>query len=242
MGKRETTLRQLIFMCLKEKLKEEGLTRTELHDLTDYILNNSTMGLTAENIELCEGNRFGVGDENKDKTLTIPRFLGFNYSKTNAYDFFSDNKKKSWRLHTYMSFDNLMSALSFQGVDGTIIIIDGEIIDYNRKMADNQDYIGYDVIFDTNIYKVSCFLEDKEYEEYFRSKKQLESRVIELVEKKADEISILNKITNEYMYFEINKNIYTNRDIISKSEDFNQMGLMWVRDVDDEDDEDWGEF
>jgi hypothetical protein len=34
---RETTLRQLIYMCNKEILKNEGMTRTELHEITDWV-------------------------------------------------------------------------------------------------------------------------------------------------------------------------------------------------------------
>jgi hypothetical protein len=45
---RERTLRQLIFEAVKVSLKQEALTKTEIHELTDYILDNSILELSAE--------------------------------------------------------------------------------------------------------------------------------------------------------------------------------------------------
>jgi hypothetical protein len=47
---RETTLRQLIFEAVNVSLKQEALTKTEIHELTDYILDNSILVyLSSEN-------------------------------------------------------------------------------------------------------------------------------------------------------------------------------------------------
>lgn len=235
LSKRETTLRQLVFMCLKEKLKNDGMTRTELHELTDYVLDNSTLELSADNLELYEGNMFGVGNENKDKPLTIPRFLAFTYSRATAFKFFLRDKKKSWSLDTFSSFDNLPSSLIFQGED-VILLIDGEIVGY--KVKNGEDVYMNDVVFDKDIYSISCVLEDEEHEEFLRSKRDLETRVIELVEQKAKSLNIENLITGEDKFFEIRKNVYTNR--MSKPEDFDALDIIWVREVEDDDFEDEG--
>ena len=57
---RERTLRQLIFEAVKVSLKQEALTKTEIHELTDYILDNSILELSAEKISLVEGNRENI--------------------------------------------------------------------------------------------------------------------------------------------------------------------------------------
>jgi hypothetical protein len=82
---RETTLRQLIYSCVKEATKSEGLIRSEIHELTEYILNNSVLELTTERLHLTEGNSLGIGKSNKDRKITVPRFMSFNFNKKNIF-------------------------------------------------------------------------------------------------------------------------------------------------------------
>lgn len=238
---RLTTLRELVGMCLKEKLKSDGMTRTEIKELTDYVLDNSSLRLTDTDIEIIEGNKFGVGEDNKDRIFTVPRFIAFKYSKTDAAKYFLNNECKKWYLYTFSSFDRLIDALTFNvNNKDTLILIDGEIIGYDVRP---RDAFGYDVYFDKAIYSLTYVLEDRVQQEFFESNKELIDKIMVLVGQEAENIKVYDLITQEFKYFEVSKNIYTNREKEDIPKDFEELGIIWVLEKDEafEEDKEWGD-
>lgn len=226
---RETTLRQLVYNCVKEATRDEGLIRTELHELTEYILNNSVLELSSERLHLTEGNSLGIGENNKDKKVILPRFLSFNFSKKNIFQLLNNNSSRTWQIRTYYDFNELESTLIYNIDNKLVVIIDGEITDYELKSGQQW---GWEVIWDCDAYIVTYFLDNIEEREVFKSRIQVKNRLLELTEQGADEIVAYNIIEGKSMDFVINQTLYSTRP----SED-DAAGLLWLGNDDDFDEE-----
>lgn len=236
MDKRETTLRQLVYSVVKEATKEEGLIRSEIHELTEYILNNSVLEFTSDRLHLTEGNSMGIGESNKDKKITIPRFLTFNFNKKNIFQLLNSSSSRTWVLKTFQALEDIEGELIYNSNSKLVAVIDGEIVNYTVKYEKNW---GYEVLWDCDVYIVTYVLDDKEEKEVLRSKKQLEERVLELVEKGATEIVAYDIVEGESLDFEVSKTVYTTRP--ERLSDNGDLGLMWLRENEgffEEEDED----
>lgn len=235
---RETTLRQLVYMCNKEILKNEGMTRSELHDITNWVLNNAAIyDFTTDVVSITQGNSLGVGEENKDRPVKIPRFMIYELGSINAFDFINNRKdKKHFNLQSLKTFENLEDYLRHHRTGDIVVIIDGEIVDFER-VTTSAWYT--EIVWDIDTHIVTYELEDKEEKEVLRSKKQLENRILELVEKFAVEIQAYDLVQGERLDFQVSDIVYRTID-----DNKDKLGIMWVRDVDSdfEEDDDWGGF
>lgn len=243
MGERTTTLRQLITRLVDEVLKEEGALRSEKRDLVEYILNNSILELTADALELKRGNYMGIGNENKDKTLTIPRFMVFTFGVLDIFDTLRA-KERTWQLKSLYSFKELEDAVRYQSVNKSkvIAILDGEILDYEVKKSSTADAFGgfgSVVIWETYVYKLTYLLQDQEVEEKFQSKESLEDWVKFIVRQGAEEIKVKHLIEDYDMSFTVTQVAYN-----TENKEDTGSWLLWQQrvnqDIDDEEDEeDW---
>jgi len=69
------TIRKLLSVAVTQAFQQEHLIKTEVDELVDYSLNNSTIIVKPDdNIDLKEGNCFGIGEENKDKELEVQKY------------------------------------------------------------------------------------------------------------------------------------------------------------------------
>lgn len=208
----ETTLRQLVYKAVKESTIADGLTRLELHEYTDYILDHSILERKSDYLTLRAGNLMGVGEENKDRTFNAPKFLTFSISKSIAYDFFTNNNSgKTWCLNTYYSFKELEDKLIFD--DNVTILINN----YVRHYSDGE--------WDFDAYRVTYEIEAVEEEEVYRSKRKVEERIKELLKQKADCIFVTTTTDLETHHFVVNKTIYSTMD--NKVESL--LNIEWVQ-------------
>jgi hypothetical protein len=227
MSKRETTLRQLIYHAVKEVTKEEGLLRSEIHTLVEHILNNSVLELTTERLHLTEGNFFGVGENNKDRRLTVPRFISFSFKKQSLFDMLN-KQGRTWELRTYSDFDDLERALTCELDEQLIAIVDGEIVEY-QKVGHNT--WGWEIIWGCDAYIVTYVSEDMEQKEILRSKLQLQNRILQLVAEEAEGIQAYNLLSGEKIDFLVRKDIYTTK--LTKTAD--GLWFTWCNDMREDD-------
>jgi hypothetical protein len=85
-----TTIRNLLTITVTQALQKEHLLKSEVDELVEYILDNSTLTVSPDdNIDLHEGNSFGIGDSNKDRELQLQKYYVFSFTKTRLVDFHS---------------------------------------------------------------------------------------------------------------------------------------------------------
>lgn len=218
------SLRQLIFSAAQESLKPEYLTKSELHETTEYILNNSVLELTAERVCLTEGNYIGIGENNKDRVITLPRFLTFEFSKRSAFDFFNSNKGRTWKLRSHNTFEELESYLQCKLNSEPVVFIDGELIEYRLTYAVGW---GYEVewISCDAVYIVTYLSDDTEEKEIFKSKYKLQKKLIELVNQNAQQVQAYNVIAGISTPFEVQGVLYD-----SNTPDNKRNWLIWGTD------------
>ena len=230
---REQSLRQLIFNCNRELLKSEGMTRSELHDLTTWVLSTAAVSkLNAEAIFITEGNYLGLGVCNYDKEITLPRFLTYELGRLNIFGMLN-SKQKSYKLTSYATFEELESHLTYATND-IVAIVDGEIVEYKKQ---GRESWGWEIVWGCDAYIVTYFAEDRECKEVLRSKAQLQNRLMQLVAEEAEEIQAYNIISGESLDFLVRKDIYYTTKKSSKTAD--SLSLTWCSDMrdDDEDEE-----
>jgi len=228
---RETTLRQLIFEAVKASLKQEALTKTEIHGLTDYILNNSILELSAEKISLAEGNYFGIGEYNKDRTFTLPRFITFELTRPSAFDILNFNKSKTWKLRSHDTFEELETYLTYLLHGKPVVFIDGSQTEY--ELAGKEAW-GYEVkwIGCDAVYAVTFVANGINEKEIINSKIQLQRRLIELVEQNAQDIQAYNVVQGNNLPFEVQGKLYSS----DKAQD-KEPCLIWCTNTNKENEE-----
>lgn len=208
----KTTLRQLVYKAIKEAIKDDGLTRQELHEYTNYILDHSVLEIKADYLSLKDGNLMGIGEENKDRAFNIPKLLTFSIKKSIAYDFFTNNNSgKTWIMNSYYSFKELEDKLI---IDDNVTII---INNYVRHYSDGE--------WDFDAYRVTYEIEAVEEEKVYRSKRKVEERIKELSKQKADCIFVTTTPDLETYHFVVNKTIYSTID--NKVEGL--LNIEWVQ-------------
>jgi len=58
-----TTIRNLLTIAVTQALQPEHLLKSEVDEFVEYIMNNSTLAVSpSDEIDLHEGNTFGIGD------------------------------------------------------------------------------------------------------------------------------------------------------------------------------------
>lgn len=226
---REQSLRQLIFKCNKELLKEEGMTRTDLHDLTTWVLSNAAINkLTADEIFITEGNYLGLGESNYDRVITLPRFMSFQFGRIDFFGFIN-NRQKTFRLKSYADFSELESYLAYTEAEA-IVVIDGELVTYKKQ---GHNTWGWEIIWGCDAYIVTFVAEDREFKEVLKSKVQLQNRLMQLVAEEAKEIKAYNILSGESLDFLVRKDIYTTKP----SKGVDSLCLTWYKDMRDDDEE-----
>lgn len=242
---RQITLRQLVTKLVDEVLKEEGALRSEKQALVEHILNNSTLELTADSIELKRGNYLGIGEENKDRILTIPRFMVFTFGVLDIFDTLRA-KERTWQLKSLYSFKELEDAVRYQSVNKSkvIAILDGEILDYEVKkssVADAFGGFGSEVVWETYVYKLTYLLQDQEIEEKFQNRESLETWIKHIVREGAEEIEVYHLIEDYKMSFTVTQVAYN-----TENKEDTGSWLLWQQrvnqDIDDEEDEEEWDF
>ena len=228
---RETTLRQLIFEAIKESLKQEALTKAEIHSLTDYILDNGVLKLSAERICLTEGNYFGIGEYNKDRTFILPRFVTFELTRPSAFDMLNFDKSKTWKLRSHDTFEELETYLTYLEHVKPVVFIDGSQTEY--ELVGKESW-GYEVKWTgcDAAYVVTFVANGIDERELIKSKIQLQRRLIELVEQNAQDIQAYNVIQGNNLPFEVRGSLYSSDNTQDK-----ELCLIWCVKTNDENEE-----
>lgn len=228
---RETTLRQLIFKCNKELFKEQGLTRSELHDLTTYVLSTAAVSRLSENeLFITDGNMLGLGVCNYDREITVPRYISYELGNLGVFELLG-GKQKSYKLKSYNTFEELESCLTYSS-NTVVAIVDGEIVEY-QKQGNNS--WGWEILWGCDTYIVTYVAEDTEHKDVLRSKIQLQNKLLQLVAEEAEEIQAYNIVSGESLDFLVRKDIYCTTKKSSKTAD--SLSLTWCSDMRDEDED-----
>lgn len=96
-----TTIRKLLSVAVTQAFQQEHLIKIKADELVDYILNNCTITVAPDdNIDLKEGNCFGIGETNKDKELEVQKYYVFSFTRTRIVDF--HNSGSRWYMDPQM--------------------------------------------------------------------------------------------------------------------------------------------
>lgn len=226
---RETTLRQLIYKCNKEIFKEQGLTRSELQDLTTYVLSTAAVSkLTPDEMFITEGNMIGLGVCNYDRKISIPRFIVYEFGNLGVFELLG-GKQKSYKLKSAATFDELENYLIYS-TNSVAVVVDGEILKY-QKVGDKG--WGWEIVWSCDTYIITYISEDLEQKEILRSKQQLQTRLLQIVVEGSTEIQAYNILSGERLDFIVRKDIYTTK----ATNGADGLCLIWCKDMREDDEE-----
>lgn len=258
---KKVTLRKLVHTGLSQCLREEHLLPTELNELTDHILDTSCLsidnppGSNETKIHLRQYNSFGIGEENKDKSLNCPSFLIFELGRAQVLETFFNIQQyphsvnRTWSLLSYPNFAEVDYHLSHNMLsEGTrmAVLMDGKPLDYKAmdNVADADRWSEQRVIhWDFDVFKLTFVCSGEEITETYSCKKLLELRILQLVKEKATEIQVTNLIDKKLEHFTVSGEVYCSKPKDRQKEFSMLVGrphLSWILDMEDTDDEeDW---
>ena len=217
-----TTIRKLLTVALTQAFQQEHLIKTEVDELVDYILNNSTISVAPDdNIDLKEGNTFGIGDTNKDKELEVQKYYVFSFTRTRIVDLHSNwvqavTMTRSWRLVSMPDFQRIEDYIRSNFDDNTYIavLVDAEPLGFTviRNTGENDGIWTpkcNDVQWGKVVYKLSYKQNGRGQEETFNSKGSLENRMLQLISVNAEKLRVFNLIDgNKHLGFRVAGNVY----------------------------------
>jgi hypothetical protein len=173
------------------------------------------------------GNYAGIGENNKEKKLTIPRFVTFAFGKLDIFSVL-ESKTRTWKISSYSSFDELEDSLKYQSADRKmIVLVDGEVLDYTVDSQCERDSFGdwmRSVSWQADIFKVFYTEEGIEKEEKFCDRFVLEKYIKDIVRKGAKEIKVFNIIEDKGLGFSVTGTLYNTDDM-----DDTNTWLIWSK-------------
>lgn len=225
-----TTLRKIVYKSLKEMLKKEDFVlKSELEKLTNHILDNSSLQMTKDSIYLEDGNNLGVGNENKDKVLKLPKLLLFRLEKRDIEDVVSARSLR-WCLTEFNTLESL--EMSLEGYARSelkpVVLMSSEIIRYefDKTNKSNDGFIeihGAKIKWEQEMYAASYESANITTEDKFRSRKDLEKHIIFLVEEGMESIKVESIMEKKELGFCITGTIYDT----NHTEEENRVWFNW---------------
>lgn len=217
-----TTIRKLLTIAVPQALQQEHLLKSEVDDLVECILNNSTLTVSPDdNIDLHEGNTFGIGDSNKDRELQLQKYYVFSFTKTRLVDFHSSwvhavTMTRSWRLVSMPDFQRIESYIRQNYGNNTYIavLVEAEPLEFTvvndaNTEADIWLSVCKEIKWDTPVFKLSYKLAGGVYEEKFNSRELFENRIVQLIAKDAECLRVFNIIDgNKHLGFKVAGDVY----------------------------------
>jgi len=202
-----STIRKSLTVAVTQAFQKEHLIKSEVDELVEYILNNSTISVSPDdNIDLKEGNIFGIGETNKDKELEVQKYCIFSFTRTRIVDFHSSwvqavNMIRSWRFVSMPDFQRVEDYIRNNSDDNTYIavLVYAEPLDFtvirNTGVADDiWTPKCKDVQWGKVVYKLSYKQNGRGQEETFNSKVSLENRMLQLISDNAEKLRVFNLI------------------------------------------------
>jgi hypothetical protein len=217
-----TTIRKLLTVAVIQAFQQEHLIRSEIDELVEHILNNSTISVSPDdNIDLKEGNFFGIGEENKDRELEVQKYYVFSFTRTRIVDFHSIyvqavNMTRSWRLVSMPDFQRIEDYIRSNFDDNTYISVleDAEPLNFtvirNTGVADDiWTPRCKDVQWEKPAYKLSYKQNGRGQDETFNSKDALENRMLQLISNDTEKLRVFDIIDgNKHLGFRVAGNVY----------------------------------
>jgi len=219
---KKSTIRKLLTVAVTQDFQQEHLIKTEVDELVEHILNNSTISVSPDdNIDLKEGNFFGIGEENKDRELEVQKYYVSSFTRTRIVDFHSSwvqavNMTRSWRFVSMPDFQRIEDYIRSNSDDNTYIavLVDAEPLGFTViKNIGVVDDIWTpkckDVQWEKAVYKLSYKQNGRGQEETFNSKGSLENRMLQLISVNAEKLRVFSLIdVNKHLGFRVAGNVY----------------------------------
>ena len=216
-----TTIRKLLTVAVAQALQQEHLLKSEQEELVEYIMDNSTLAVSSnDEIDLYQGNCFGIGDTNKDRELQTPRYCVFSFTRSRLADFHSSwvqavSLMRCWRLVSMPDFQRVENYIRSNYDKDTYIavLVAEEPLSFTvLKDADTTGDIWVPVCSDIHwvkpIFKLNFKQESAVYEEKFNSKGVLESRILQLIAGNAECVRALSIMDcNKHLGFRVAGNV-----------------------------------
>lgn len=196
MSRESISLRQVLNIFINEVMRKrnELLLRDEQHKIVDFILDNSSLKLTTNYVELTAENYLGVDEYNRDKPLRLPRFLSFDFIILDE-----DNLKRSWYLRSYSSFEELENLLYDSNNVDRLVMIDNEIVNYKVERNNFKNILRWS----QDVYRLFYIKDDLDCEILYNNKFDLEIHMCVAARNKYKDLSIYNLISEQYLHYSI---------------------------------------
>ena len=245
-NKKMTTLRKLIHTGVVKALEQEHLLQNQLESLVEHILDHSSIIYTEDgSLTLMYGNSLGIGNSNKDRLITLPKYTIFEFKKANHLT----GTSHKWRLYTVPTFSELEQQIMYNADESAIVMIDGEIVGFKVEKEDangNSFFVsGYHTIWGLDVYRLTYSMDSEQIEETLECKKKMEFRILQLLKDGATGIIAYNILDDIRLPFAVSSGIvYTS---VENTKTANIPSLVsqepriyWEVQVDEEDDApDW---
>jgi len=217
------TIRELLTVAVKQIILKEQFSRFgEANNLVEYILDNSTLSVSHnDDVNLKSGNTFGIGDDNKDRELQLPKYCVFSFARAKLADFQSswvhtETMTHSWRLKSMPDFQKVEEYLRSNSDDNTGIVVLVDAVPMNFTLSKGENSCGdiwvpvpIGIQWEKPVYKLSYKKNGGVYEEVFNSKCALGSRMLQLISSEAERIRAFSLIDdNKHLGFRASGYIY----------------------------------
>lgn len=230
---KKITLRKLLKVVIPAVLKDEHLFESQEDSLIEFMLDNSRVILDSKgHLEMLYGNTLGVGTENKDKPIDIPRFMIFEFRKANPLS----GESHKWRLGSFESFKDLEEHLTFN-IDHEnnriAVLVDGNLVGFDMKDTICSAWqFGLRPSWSIDVLKLKINMNSEVVYETYNCRNAVEMRIIQLTREKADEIDVYSIPDQERLYFrvlgEIFKSVEKEPDELMALIDRREAHLVWV--------------
>jgi hypothetical protein len=220
-------------MVMPEILKDEHLLESQENEFIEYMLCNSHVILTNKgSLEFVYGSILGVGDNNKDKPITLPRFMLFEFRKANPIS----GESHKWKLGSFESFADLEEHITFNidfESNRVAALIDGVLVGFEMKDTICSPWqFGLRPTWTTDVLKLEITMKGEKIEETYNCKNAVEMRIIQLTREKAEEIDVYSIPDDERLYFrvlgELFKSVEQETDGLMALLDRRETHVVWL--------------
>ena len=227
---KKTTLRELMKMMVPEVLKEEHLLEEQQNSLVEFMLDNSHVIYEKGKLSLLYGNTLGVGIDNKDKPITLPRFMIFEFRKANPIT----GASHKWRLtsfDTFMEMENHLAINVDYENNRVAVVMGNEIVKFEMTptyLASSWQIVNFPV-WEENYYKLEVKQKGEVIEEFCNCKNAVELRILQLIRDGAEDIKVYCIPDDKRLYYRVLGELFSSvEDAPLKPQTATEARILWI--------------
>lgn len=230
------TLKKLIETAVSG-LKKEYLSPQEQVKIVNYILDNSTLAVTKNTINLESASILGIGKDIAEKRIPDYKFVSFFWSDLDPEaESIEGLPAREWFLVSHLNLEHMERMLIARAYDESdndflkgdmVVLINGKLQEYkiqseplNKDGSLSREYVEWVGI---EPYQIKYKQGIEGLTETYPSQYQTELRVLQLLRDKAEGIHVIETLSDRELHFSVNQNIYDTRPLLGDCD----LNIMW---------------